>query len=176
MCALRLQRGATIIEFALVAFFFFLIMAGILEFGRAFYVRNTTQHLTRCIAREAVVRLPSQSDAAKQACLLSTGSSFFWPFFELSANDMRNLFTVSYIFKDGGSVTEPGSGPLDHQVLRCMEGNTQCIADVQVCLAPGYLRQEFGYLRPFMTNPLPLQPEPENCTTMPAEAMGASVS
>ena len=52
----RKQRGASVIEFAFVAFILFLIMWGIFEFGHAFYVRNSTQHLTRCIAREAVVR------------------------------------------------------------------------------------------------------------------------
>lgn len=54
--ARRLQRGAAVVEFALVGLFFFTLLFGILELGRALYVWNTVQEVTRNAARLAVVR------------------------------------------------------------------------------------------------------------------------
>lgn len=173
MRAQRFQRGASIIEFGLVAFVLFMMMWGILEFGRAFYVRNSTQHLTRCIAREAVTRAPSKYADAKQACLMSSGGAYFWPFFQLSGSDMQGLFTVQYCFKDHSQacVVEPTTTYLDDQVALCQEGDTQCVETVEVCLQDNYVLQEFGILRAIMRIGGNIK-EPKACTTMPAESMG----
>lgn len=51
-----LQRGVAAVEFALVALFiFFPLLLGIIEFGRAMFIWNTVQEITRHAARVAVV-------------------------------------------------------------------------------------------------------------------------
>jgi Flp pilus assembly pilin Flp len=52
----KTQRGASAVEFGLVAVVFFVLLLGIIEFGRIFYLWNTVQEVTRRAAREAVVR------------------------------------------------------------------------------------------------------------------------
>src|SRR3989454_12596670 len=60
----RSQRGAATVEFALIAIVFFMILLGIMEFGRIMYVWNTAQEVTRRAAREAVVRDFSAAEIA----------------------------------------------------------------------------------------------------------------
>src|SRR5437870_7947559 len=60
----RPQRGAATVEFALIAVVFFMILLGIMEFGRIMYVWNTAQEVTRRAAREAVVRDFSAAEIA----------------------------------------------------------------------------------------------------------------
>lgn len=50
-----LRRGAVTVEFALVAILFFTLLFGVMEFGRAIYLWNTVQQVTRQAAREATV-------------------------------------------------------------------------------------------------------------------------
>lgn len=49
------QRGASAVEFGIIAMLFFTLLFGIIEFGRFFYLYNTVQEVTRCAARQAVV-------------------------------------------------------------------------------------------------------------------------
>ncbi|WER46704.1 pilus assembly protein [Cupriavidus sp. WKF15] len=51
----RRQRGATAVEFALVAAIFFAVLLGIMEFGRVLYTWNSVAEATRWGARQAVV-------------------------------------------------------------------------------------------------------------------------
>lgn len=51
----RHQRGATAVEFALVAVLFFAVLLGILEFGRVLFTWNSVAEATRWGARQAVV-------------------------------------------------------------------------------------------------------------------------
>lgn len=52
----RSQRGATVVEFALIAlFYFFTLLFGIMEMGRAFFYYNGAAEATRLGARLAVV-------------------------------------------------------------------------------------------------------------------------
>ncbi|MCM2342919.1 TadE family protein [Rhodoferax sp.] len=51
----RWQRGATIVEFALVALLFFTLLIGIMEFGRWLFTLNAANEATRLGARLAVV-------------------------------------------------------------------------------------------------------------------------
>lgn len=52
---LRGQRGATAVEFAIVAIFFFSLMIGIVDFGRWLFAMNSAAEATRLGARVAVV-------------------------------------------------------------------------------------------------------------------------
>jgi len=47
------ENGASAVEFAVVAFWFFLIVFGIIEFARAMYMFNTLPEVTRRVARAA---------------------------------------------------------------------------------------------------------------------------
>ena len=49
------QRGAAVVEFALVAMIFFVLLIGIFEFGRVMFTWNTAVETTRRGARLAVV-------------------------------------------------------------------------------------------------------------------------
>ena len=53
---LRDERGAELIEFALVSILFFTLVFGIMEFGRAIWIFNTVAHVAREGARYAIVR------------------------------------------------------------------------------------------------------------------------
>lgn len=54
----RRERGGVLAEFALVSFVVWLLLAGVLELGRAFSAQQILQHATRTIARElALVEL-----------------------------------------------------------------------------------------------------------------------
>jgi hypothetical protein len=168
------HSGATVIEFALVAFIFFLIMWGFLEFGRAFYVVNSTQHLTRCIARAAVVNMPSHHEAAKDACLMSGGN---WPFYTLTPADLRNVFQLSY-----SVVMTPKAAPVpvsesaidttyDDQLTACTQ-QVKCVVDVTAYFdAKNSPTQTLGLLTAWIGSGSTYESH-QAATTMPAESMG----
>jgi Flp pilus assembly protein TadG len=52
---MKTQRGAAMVEFALIALLFFMVLFGIIEFGRAFFTYNTLVEATRRGARVAAV-------------------------------------------------------------------------------------------------------------------------
>lgn len=178
------ERGASIIEFALVAFIFFLIMWGIFEFSRAFYARNSLQHLTRCIAREAVVLKPSLYATAKERCLLNNT----WPFYQLEPNDLRSAFTVFYVTNTttgvGLSEADVDDGSYDpdskvvgkDQLLACPSG-PNCIKRVDVKLDTEdeafKTYQQLGLLKAWLPWAGEIF-EPPSTTSMPAEALGFS--
>nr|WP_305907145.1 TadE family protein [Methylomarinum sp. Ch1-1]MDP4519872.1 pilus assembly protein [Methylomarinum sp. Ch1-1] len=51
----KLQRGASMVEFALIALVFFTLIFGIIEFARVMFVYNTLVEATRRGARVAAV-------------------------------------------------------------------------------------------------------------------------
>lgn len=63
------QRGASAVEFGIIAVLFFTLLFGIIEFGRIFYLYNTVQEVTRCAARQAAVKWTDQWGNIKQQCL-----------------------------------------------------------------------------------------------------------
>ena len=55
----RRRRGSALVEFALLAFVVWLLLAGVLELGRAFSAQQILQHAARTIAREmSLLELP----------------------------------------------------------------------------------------------------------------------
>ncbi len=178
----KIQKGASIVEFALVAFFFFLAMWGIFEFGRAFYVRNTTQHLTRCIAREATVKDPTPAGAlaAKQSCLLTSSSGFaFWPFYQRTPGDMTDIFQVRYCIN---ACAAPDSdtdwvleGDMDNSYLDqpnlCVDGDSKCVVFVQARVKQGEILDMYNLVKSWLgTNGDVNEYYAE--TTVPAESLG----
>jgi hypothetical protein len=64
----RDRRGAVLVEFALVAFAIWLVLAGVLELGRAFSAQQILQHASVTIARE-LSRLELPHDASFEQAL-----------------------------------------------------------------------------------------------------------
>ena len=57
-CGLRDdERGAEIIEFAIVSILFLMLAFGVMEFGRAIWMYGTVAHAAREGARFAIVRI-----------------------------------------------------------------------------------------------------------------------
>ena len=52
----RNERGVEVIEFALVSIFLFMLVFGIMEFGRAIWIYGTVAHVAREGTRFAIVR------------------------------------------------------------------------------------------------------------------------
>jgi Flp pilus assembly protein TadG len=61
----RRQRGAAIVEFALIAMIFLMLLIGIMEFGRWLFTLNAAGEATRLGARLAVVCSNSSADVTK---------------------------------------------------------------------------------------------------------------
>lgn len=61
----RTQRGAAVVEFALVAGVFFMLLIGIVEFGRVLYYWNTASEVARLAARTAAVCSISDASSVK---------------------------------------------------------------------------------------------------------------
>ena len=62
------RRGNTLVEFALVVLFFFLLVFGLIDFGRLFFTELTLQHALRQAGRFAVTgnHLPDPDHANQQ--------------------------------------------------------------------------------------------------------------
>lgn len=131
------QRGVAAVEFALVAIPFFLLLFGVIEFGRLLYLWNTVQEVTRNAARQAVVTdfndtaikaiqcsavfRPTGTEPAN--CLLPAAS-------EITGANVK----IHYLKADGGEVTKPSS-PGDN-IAACLTGDTNnCIRFVEVCVS-----------------------------------------
>src|SRR4030095_10017888 len=67
------QRGLATVEFAIVGATFFLVLFGVLEFGRALFVWNALNEVTRRGARVAVV-CPVNHSAIKHVAVFDTPS------------------------------------------------------------------------------------------------------
>jgi len=57
------ENGQALLEFAMVTLLFFVLVFGIIEFGRALWTWNTIVQATRAGARYAAVAIPSSDDA-----------------------------------------------------------------------------------------------------------------
>lgn len=62
---MKTQKGAALVEFALIALLFFMMLFAIIEFARAFFVYNTLVEATRRGARIAAV-CPVSTDGIRQ--------------------------------------------------------------------------------------------------------------
>jgi hypothetical protein len=140
----RPQRGAATVEFALIAIVFFMVLLGIMEFGRIMYIWNTAQEVTRRAAREAVVRdfSAAETGAIKRESIFQAGTSGT---VNLPAGAEVTNATVRlvYLTVDAGGNTvaiTAGNMPLDpadnisacNDVLRV---TISCIKFVQACIA-----------------------------------------
>ncbi len=172
------QRGAAAVEFAIISMLFFVLLFGIIEFGRMFYMLNTVQEVSRRTAREAVIRwTDSTSQSAAKSLALFGGVSFPGGG-EITANNIA----IRYLDASGAEIPS-GSHPTSaaNNIAACLGGTTYgtCIAYVQVsiegipgaeCPSPNAGKVCYNPmigLFPFLSVPIPV-----STVTMPAESMG----
>src|SRR5918995_3063485 len=85
----RRERGAALVEFALVSLVLYLLLAGVIEFGRLMFDANALQDVARVAARELAVA-PVRADAtfdyalscdaaSDAACLVDLKARLFDP-------------------------------------------------------------------------------------------------
>jgi Flp pilus assembly protein TadG len=184
----RPQRGAATVEFALLAIVFFMVLLGIMEFGRLIYVWNTAQEVTRHAAREAVVRdFTTQTGAIKRESIFQGGTSGA---VNLPAGVEITNATVQlvYLAVDAGGnrvAITVGNMPADpaDNISACGDAArmfTSCIRFVQACIA----------VDDACVNSIPYQPMvlllanlgidlainiPASSVVMPAESLGFTI-
>lgn len=155
------QRGAAVVEFAIIAMLLFTLLFGIIEFGRLFYVFNTVQEVTRRAAREAVVSCvdTASQNAAKNLALFG-GTSL-----PAGAEITADRINIRYLNPSNTVITNLPSCPTGN-VSACLIGPTNCVAFVQVSITGANYAPMVG-LFPFLAVPIPA-----STVTMPAESLG----
>lgn len=158
----RQQGGVAIVEFAIVAFLLFILLFGILEFGRLFYVFNSVQEVTRRAARESVVRWTSEQGVIKSLALFG-GSTL-----PAGGEITPDRINIEYLDVDGVLLTTLPTSPGDN-ITKCLsDPPTGCIAYVRVSIT-GATYAPMVSLFPYFSVPIPA-----STVTMPAESMGYS--
>lgn len=121
------QRGATAVEFGIIATLFFTLFFGIIEFGRFFYLYNTVQEITRCAARQAVVTWIDDWNDIPQQCLFGHD--------ELVAGwEIRTANVRLRALNLAGGVADPDS--VEENISNCVtsQAGTDCIRFVEASL------------------------------------------
>lgn len=157
----RQQQGAAAVEFAIIALLLFILLFGILEFGRLFYIYNTVQEVTRHAAREAVVRWVDNSSTSPAKVLALFGGASLPAGAEITAANIDIQYLTA-----SGSVPSPFPLSASDNIAACLTGPAGCIALVQVSIVGASYLPMVG-LFPFLNLPIPA-----STVTMPAESLG----
>jgi hypothetical protein len=142
----RQQRGLSTVEFALVALVLFMLIFGVIEVGRAFFVAATLDEAARRGARMAVVCPINDPAIAQTAAFNSTVIP------DLDASDI----VIEYLNGTGGIVGNPAD-PAGFRLIRFVR--------VRVV---GYQHQMFIPLVTALTQ----FTMPEYATVLPRESLG----
>jgi len=177
------QRGVAAVEFAFVAVLFFVVLFGIFELARIFYVFNAVQEVTRHAAREAVVRWVDNSNTSTAKSLALYGQTSLLAGAEITVDNID----IKYLRPDGAEIAGGSLPPTpEDNISACLStGTYDCIAFVSVSIIDATYAPMFGFfsgiqipLLPFSDSPLlsvDLRiPIPASTVTMPAESMGYS--
>ncbi len=180
----QLQYGAAAIEFAFVAMLLFILLFGVIEFARMFYVLNTVQEVTRRAAREAVVNAWFSPDQASVKSKALFGNVNLPAYTDISdANIKIEYLTALGGAVGGGGQSFPGSPANNIQACLNPGGKVDCIAFVRVSITGARYVPMVGLFSgieftafPFSAaNPFTIDlniPIPASTVTMPAESMG----
>lgn len=145
------QRGASAVEFGIIAMLFFTLFFGIIEFGRFFYLYNTVQEVTRCAARQAVVTWKGDSDDWSEATVIVStnpirkipirqyclfGHDELVAGWEIGKTNVRirplNVCDDISTPADETVVADPGSAA--DNIAECGSGTSKCIRFVEASL------------------------------------------
>ncbi|MEN8132003.1 MAG: TadE family protein [Pseudomonadota bacterium] len=139
------QQGTTMVEFAIIAVTLFIVLFGVIEVGRAFFVWNTVSEATRRGARLAAVCPPNHTAVAEVTILNSPGGGANSPILQgLSTGNV----SVEYLDEDGNSTG--GAFPISY---------------VRVSI----VNYQHTLLIPFLLSTITVPPF---STTLPAESLG----
>lgn len=145
----RLEQGVTCVEFAIVAAVLFMVMFGVIEFGRALFIANALAESTRRGARVAAI-CPVGDPGPAQVAIFATGDGS-----SLVASGLTtDHVVVSYLDQSGTPLPNPA-------------GSFAAIRYVQVRIV-GYSVQ---LLIPFV---MPEALMPALTATLPVESLGYS--
>lgn len=166
------QRGAAAVEFALIAMFFFAVLFGIVEFGRALFVWNSVQEVTRYVAREAVVCWRTDWNSMRDARGMM-GMNVLPAAPELATTNI-SIKALRRAPNLSGQLVVLGNSPttVDENISNCASSDTptprDCIGYVRVTVDASFTPL-IGTLLWF---PLPDIPLPQSTVDMPAESLG----
>ncbi|MGQ0443775.1 MAG: TadE/TadG family type IV pilus assembly protein [Beijerinckiaceae bacterium] len=153
------QRGTTTVEFALIGVLFFIVLFGIIEFGRLLFTWNTLTEMTRRGARVAAVCHPiDHADQIKRATVFSDpGSGGDSPYLlNLTPDEVE----VDYL-DEAGDEADPAAVPLS------------TIFYVRVSITDDALDPAPGYQHEMLIPTFSLAPtSPPFATTIPSESLG----
>ncbi|HJV26052.1 MAG TPA: TadE family protein [Aromatoleum sp.] len=168
------QRGATAVEFAIVAMLFITIVLGIMEFGRVMYIWNTVQEVTRRAAREAVVRDFADASKIQRSAIFAdengTGTAKLPAGLEIANTSIR----INYL-NGALAVASPMPSDATDNVSACNDitRTSSCVRFVEACVAAaGNCTGTINYapmagLFPFLAIGIPI-----SSVIMPAESLG----
>jgi Flp pilus assembly protein TadG len=100
----RNDRGTTIVEFALVLPIFLLLVFGIFDFGRYFFVEHTLQYATREGMRLALVGAGGGTSEERAASIIATIKGHV----SLAVDPSDPSLSI-YIFQIGSDYSDPGN-------------------------------------------------------------------
>lgn len=167
----RPQRGAAVIEFAMVALIFFTLLFAIMEFGRMLYIWNTVQEVTRRAARAAVV-----SDFTTEIPTIKSNAIFGGATLPAGLEISNAEIQINYLNGSLGSANP--ADPADN-LSACNDATrtADCIQFVEACVATnGACTGSVSYvpmagLFPFLAINIPV-----SSVLMPAESLGFYIS
>src|SRR5688500_14359884 len=98
------QQGLTTVEFAIVGAVFFMVLFGVIEFGRALFVANALVESTRRGARTAAI-CPVGSPRPAQVAIMADSDGV-----SQIASDLTTAnIVVSYLDQNGAVLANPGA-------------------------------------------------------------------
>lgn len=185
-CGPLRQHGATAVEFSVVALLFFMLMFGIMEFGRLFYVDNTLQEITRAAGRKQAVMWTTEAGNIKKTALFCpncSGAAYLPAGNEVADSNLDIRYYHDYsdaLAGNNNNITSYGAGSKSSDNLaNCLKLNDpSCINFVRVTVqdsqngggkqTPASLRYApmvglFSFLNVAL---------PRSTVILPAEAMG----
>lgn len=168
------QQGVAAVEFALIATLLFMLLFGIIEFGRLFFTINSVQEITRRAAREQVVRWINQTGAVQRSAVLQPGSSGTVNFpgaGDITNADVRLSFYNTYANARAGTSPIAGIASPADNFVNCVNAETNCIRYVRATLTKADGSPlDFHAVAPYM--PRDQFALPRSTVIMPAEALG----
>jgi Flp pilus assembly protein TadG len=140
----RLQHGLTCVEFAIVGAVLFIVMFGVIEFGRALFIANALAESTRRGARVAAICPVGDPGPARVAIFATNnGSSLIAP--GLTTDNV----VVSYLDQAGAPLGNPVGSYAAIRYVRVQ------IVDYSIQLLIPFVMPEF--LMPAFTATLPIE-------------------
>lgn len=173
------QRGATAVEFGIIAMVFFTLFFGIIEFGRLFYLYNTVQEVTRCAAREGVIHWKSDTDKSRiqRKCIFQDENYTVNNVQLVAGWEIQNIHVRLRYLNSPGATTEASPNPdsPEGNLSECAAQTSNCIRFVEASLwctgDQNCANNRITYQPMFGLIPLRVN-IPNSTVTMPAESLG----